>query len=88
MIHRVKTVTWEVRSHGHRTTISEKGFVEQPWNFDWDKIGKVIVKRLVWHLEDVLKCMKQIEKEKEKKKAYEESIKDLGELLAGNEEKA
>ena len=68
MIERIKTITWEVRSHGHRTIINEKGLVEQPWYFDWDKIGKVVIKKLVWHLQDVLKCMRQIEKERQVRK--------------------
>lgn len=72
MIEKIKTVNWEVRSHGHKTTISEEGIVEGAFclgkGVGWDKnISKTIVKKLIWHLQDVLKCMKRIEKEKELK---------------------
>ncbi len=84
MIEKIKTFTWEVRSHGQETTISSEGIIEN-WTFQADRtvemLSKAKIKKMIWHLQDVLKCMRQIEKEKEKKKAYEKSIKDLGELL-------
>ena len=71
MIHRIKTVTWEVRSHNQTTILSDKGImIESDWN-DYCEVGawsKGNVKRMIWHLEDVLKCMNQIEKEKEARK--------------------
>jgi len=75
MIEKIKTVTYEVRSHGFTTELSEAGKViasphkkgfryfvnpEDDWPKDY-------IKRLVWHLEDVLKCIKKIEKEKAKR---------------------
>ena len=67
MIHKIKTVTWEVRSHNQTTRLTDKGvMIEFNWE-DYYKVGerdKSIVKRLIWHLQDVLKCMRQIEKEK------------------------
>ena len=85
MIERIKTVTWEVRSHRLSTVLTDKGILlikGLPVLYN-----KADVKKMIWHLEDVLKCMNQIEKEKEKKEAYEKSIKDLGELLDERKEK-
>ncbi len=71
MIHRVKTVTWEVRSHRQVTTISSEGRILDE---DWDDCclmrewGKPNVKRMIKHLQDVLKCMRRIEKEKQARK--------------------
>ena len=70
MIERIKTVTWEVRSHGQETTISSKGKVlranwEPIWQFERPR---ATIKKRIWHLEDVLKCMRQIEKEKQARK--------------------
>ena len=71
MIHKVKTVTWEVRSHGQETTISSKGIIEN-WTFQADRtvemLSKAKIKKIIWHLEDVLKCMNRIEKEKQARK--------------------
>ncbi len=71
MIHRVKTVTYEVRSHGQRTRLTNKGvMIESDWE-DYCKIGEwgmPNVKRMIKHLQDVLKCMRQIEKEKQVRK--------------------
>ncbi len=71
MIEKIKTVTWEVRSHGQRTRLTNKGvMIEFNWE-DYYKVGerdKSIVKKLIWHLQDVLKCMRQIEKEKQARK--------------------
>ncbi len=70
MIHRVKTVTWEVRSHGFTTIFSDTGRVihtsalfaaSSQWIHSY-------IKKMVWHLQDVLKCMRQIEKEKQARK--------------------
>ncbi len=72
MIERIKTVTWEVKSHGHKTTLSNEGVVQGAFcislGIGWDNIRKPIIKKLVWHLQDVLKCMRQIEKEKQARK--------------------
>ena len=91
MIHRIKTVTWEVRSHNFKTVIDNDGICTGLFCLDilhcLEEIDKGSVKKVIWHLQDVLKCMRQIEKEKQKKKAYEKSIKDLGELLDERKEK-
>jgi len=70
MIHRIKTVTWEVRSHGNCTGLSDKGKVsESPALYVASSLWtKTYVKKLIWHLEDVLKCMRQIEREKQARK--------------------
>ena len=69
MIKKIKTFTWEVKSHGHKTTLSNEGVVQgASLGIGWDNIRKPIIKKLVWHLQDVLKCMKQIEKEKQARK--------------------
>lgn len=75
MIHKIKTITYEVRSHGRITRLSENGIVIQTkWHTDYQlwsdnrNENKTIIKKILWHLEDVLKCMKQIEKEREAKK--------------------
>ncbi len=71
MIEKIKTVTHEIRSHGQKTVLSDKGMmIESDWE-DYYKVGewgKPNVKRMIWHLEDVLKCMNKIEKEKKEKK--------------------
>jgi len=70
MIHRVKTVTWEVRSHGHYSALSAKGelLVCPALMVSTSGWSKAYIKKLVWHLQDVLKCMKRIEKEKQARK--------------------
>ena len=79
MIHKIKTVIWEIRSHGQETRINEKGEVDFSCimdtihDFVYDptlkkKTDKGIINRMVRHLQDVLKCIKQIEKEKEMRK--------------------
>ena len=75
MIEKIKTITYEVRSHGRKTILSDNGIVIQTkWHTDYQlwsdnqKDNKAIIKKMLWHLEDVLKCMKQIEKEKAEKK--------------------
>jgi len=71
MIHKVKVITWEVRSHRNCTTLSGEGRITDTtvspvvWS-------KPVVKRAIWHLQDVLKCIKRIEKEKIKKKGAQD----------------
>ncbi len=76
MIEKIKTTTFEVRSHGFITELSEAGKViasphKKSFKYfvnpedDWPK---AYIKRLVWHLQDVLKLIKWIEKEKADKK--------------------
>ncbi len=88
MIHRVKTVTWEVRSHGCESNFNNEGRLD--WEYFVDQIRDIkytrkadmpAVKRVIKHLQDVLKCMRGIEREKEKKRVYMESIKEVGQLL-------
>ena len=74
MIHKKKVITYEVRSHRNCTTLSEKGEVTDTTLYPvvW---SKPVIKRAIWHLQDVLKCMRQIEKEKQAKK--EQANEDL-----------
>ncbi len=71
MIERIKTITYEVRSHEQVMTISSEGIIEN-WTFQADRtvemLSKAKIKKMIWHLEDVLKCMRQIEKEKQARK--------------------
>jgi len=67
MIHKIKVITWEVRSHGHCSTISGEGElvccpVLMQSTSRW---SRPYMKKLIWHLQDVLKCMVKIEKEKQ-----------------------
>ena len=67
MIHKVKVTTWEVRSHGIITTITDdgaKGFTI-PGDIPWSKGN---IERAIRHMQDVLKCMRQIEREKQARK--------------------
>lgn len=69
MIHRIKTVTWEVRSHSFITVLSESGkVIEQPRIHDWAK--SFDIKRLIGHLNDVLGAISKLERQaaKEAKK--------------------
>ncbi len=70
MIHRIKTVTWEVRSHGHCSALSDKGelMVCPALMVSSSGWSRPYIKKLVWHLQDVLKCMNRIEKEKQARK--------------------
>ena len=76
MIHKVKTITYEVRSHGQTSTVNEKGLIEGDWDIkqDPDVWDKACIKKLIWHFQDVLRCMKQIEREKQVKK--EKGVQD------------
>lgn len=69
MIHKIKTVTYEVRSHSFITVLDESGkVVEQPRIYDWAK--SFDIKRLIGHLYDVLGAISRLEKQaaKEAKK--------------------
>ena len=72
MIHKVKTVTWEVRSHGHKTVVDSDGICTGMFCVDilncMAEIEKPQIKKTIWHLQDVLKCMRRIEKEKQARK--------------------
>ena len=71
MIHKVKTVTWEVRSHRQETILSDKGIMISS---DWEDCcligewGKPNIKRMIWHLQDVLKVLNKLEKERQARK--------------------
>jgi len=67
LIHKIKVITWEVRSHRNCTTISGEGVITDTTlsSAVWSKGG---IKRAIWHLQDTLKCMRQIEREKEARK--------------------
>ena len=65
MIHKIKTVTYEVRSHEFITILSELGkVVEQPRIYDWAK--SFDIKRLIGHLHDVLGAIGRLERQAEK----------------------
>ena len=68
MIEKIKTITYEIRSHGHRTVLSKKGLIEGEFCAGYNDIDRAVIKKVIWHLEDVLKCMNKIEKEKKEKK--------------------
>ncbi|GAI87423.1 unnamed protein product [marine sediment metagenome] len=71
MIEKIKTITYEVRSHGYKTILSKKGIIEGEFcvfKAGYNDIDRVVIKKVIWHLQDVLKCMKQIEKEEAEKK--------------------
>ena len=74
MIHKIKTVTYEVRSHSFVTTLSEQGkVVEQPRVYNWEKAFSV--KQLIQHLEDVLTAIARLEKKAKKEKEREGRMK-------------
>jgi len=66
MIHKIKVITYEVRSHRNCTTLSGEGVVTDTTLYPivWTK---PIIKKAICHLEDVLKCMRQIEYRVEQK---------------------
>lgn len=75
MIRRIKTVTYEVRSHGQKTVLSSEGKLLK---LDWDIpfcIGqegrefKATVKKTIKHFQDILKAIKKLEKKAEKENA-------------------
>ncbi len=73
MIERIKTITYEVRSHGFLTKLTEDGRVREtmaafPTLVNTAFWTKGYIKKRLWHLQDVLKCMRQIEKEKQANK--------------------
>ena len=62
MIHKVKTITYEVRSHSFITVLDESGkIIEQPRIHDWAK--SFDIKRLALHLQDVLSAIEKLEKQ-------------------------
>lgn len=67
MIHRVKTITYEVRSHNQTTVISSNGKILSWDILNFDK-AKLAVKRIIWHLQDVLKLLNKLERERQVKK--------------------
>ena len=71
MIEKIKTITYQIRSHDYKTVLSKKGLIEGEFcvfKAGYNDINRAVIKKVIWHLEDVLKCMKQIEKEKAEKK--------------------
>jgi len=78
MIHKIKTVTWEVRSHSFTTVLSESGkVIEQPRIHDWAK--SFDIKRLSGHLCDVLRAISKIERQaaiEAKKQARKEKVNE------------
>ena len=67
MIHKVKSITWEVRSHRNCTTIWEDGVIRDTTLYlvVW---SKPVIKRAIWHLQDVLKALNKLEREKQARK--------------------
>ena len=71
MIEKIKIINYEIRSHSYKTILSEKGIIEGEFcvfKIGYGDINRPIIKKLIWHLQDVLKCMNKIEKEKMEKK--------------------
>ena len=75
MIEKIKTITYQIRSHGYKTVLSKKGIIQSnEFGYLQDNTNRAILKKFIWHLEDVLKCMNTIKKEEtEKKKKQNES---------------
>lgn len=72
MIEKIKTITYAIRSHGYETALNKKGKITilgwQTEEGGRDQRSKGEIKKYIGHLQDVLKCLKQIEKEKAEKK--------------------
>ena len=71
MIEKIKTITYEIRSHGYKTVLSKKGTIEGEFcvfKAGYNDINRAVVKKVIWHLEDILKCMNAIKKEETEKK--------------------
>ena len=71
MIEKIRTVTYEIRGHGENTIVSSEGKVlrsESGLETCLYLAKKGDVKKLIRHLQDILKCMKQIEKKREREK--------------------
>ncbi len=80
MIEKIKTITYEIRSHGHKTILSEKGIIQGDFcvlEVGYNDVNRAVLKKVIWHLDDVLKCMNTIKKEEaEKKKKIQDSQDD------------
>ena len=75
MIEKIRTITYEIRSHNYKTILSKKGIIEGEFcvfKAGYNDIDRAVVKKVIWHLEDVLKCMNKIEKEKKEAKKNEQ----------------
>ncbi len=66
MLQKIKTVSYKVRSHGRETTFAENGKIVMLGR----NVGpfrnpnlKSEIKREIWHLQDVLKALKKLERE-------------------------
>jgi len=72
MIHRIKTITWEVRSHRHKTVVDSDGICRGMFCTSilncMTEIDKPVIKTTIWHLQEVLKLLNRIEKEKKARK--------------------
>ena len=83
MIEKIKTVTYEIRSHGYKTVLSKKGIIEGEFcvfKAGDNDIDRAVIKKVIWHLEDVLKCMNTIRKEEVEKKVQGKIYKTINEL--------
>jgi len=79
MIEKIKTITYEIRSHSYKTVLSKKGIIEGEFcvfKVGYNDIDRTVIKKVIWHLEDVLKCMNRIKKE-EAEKQMENSQDDI-----------
>ncbi len=71
MIEKIKTITYQIRSHDYKTVLSKKGLIEGEFcifKTGYGDINRAVIKKVIWHLEDVLKCMNTIKKEEVEKK--------------------
>lgn len=79
MIEKIQTITYEIRSHSYKTVLSKEGIIEGEFcvfKAGYNDIDRVVIKKVIWHLGDVLKCMNRIEKEKREAKKNEQNESD------------
>jgi len=79
MIEKIKTIRYEIRSHKCKSRLNNEGRLDwesladivheqNKYHHPERKSDRGAIKRIVWHLQDVLKCIQRIEKEKVEKK--------------------
>jgi len=82
LIHKIKTATYEVRSHRNCTTLSAEGVPTASTVVGniYPSLGsKPLLKRTIWHLQDVLKLMSKLQAQADIKRHIDRQYKAMQE---------